>query len=123
MQDPDYKGRLQRIAETRKAVDRVLDENRLDALVYPLQRRLVVPITELNQADRNGILASVTGLPALNIPVGFSTPTADAPIGVPIGMDLLGRAWSETTLLRIGYAFEQVGHFRRPPPSTPPVAR
>jgi Asp-tRNA(Asn)/Glu-tRNA(Gln) amidotransferase A subunit family amidase len=122
MQEPDYKARLQRIADTRKAVDRVFDENRLDALVYPLQRRLVVPVTELNQADRNGILASVTGLPALDIPVGFSAPTADAPVGVPIGMDLLGRAWSEAALLRIGYAFEQAAHVRKPPPSTPALS-
>lgn len=119
LQDPDYKARLQRIAEIRSAVDHVLDENRLDALVYPLQRRLVVPVTELNQADRNGILASVTGLPALNVPVGFSTPTKDAPIGVPIGMDMLGRAWSEGALLRIGYAFEKAAQVRRPPPSAP----
>jgi Asp-tRNA(Asn)/Glu-tRNA(Gln) amidotransferase A subunit family amidase len=122
MQEPDYKARLQRIADTRKAVDRVFDENRLDALVYPLQRRLVVPVTELNQADRNGILASVTGLPALDIPVGFSAPSADAPVGVPIGMDLLGRAWSEAALLRIGYAFEQAAHVRKPPPSTPALS-
>jgi len=121
MADPDYKARLQRIAETRRAVDRVLEDNRLDALVYPLQRRLVVPLTELNQADRNGILASVTGLPALNIPAGFSTPTADAPVGVPVGMDLLGPAWSEPVLLTMGYAFEKAANVRKPPPSTPPL--
>ncbi len=119
MQDPEYKRRLERNARTRAAVDRVMDSNRLDVLVYPLQKRLVVPLTETNQAERNGHLASVTGLPALDIPAGFSSPTADAPLGVPIGMDLLGRAWSEPTLLRIGYAFEQIAKIRRPPASAP----
>ena len=121
--DSDYKARLAAIAETRKAADRVLDDNRLDALVYPLQRRLVVPVTELNQADRNGILASVTGLPALDVPAGFSSPTVDAPLGVPVGMDILGRAWSEPVLLKIGYAFEQVARVRKPTLSAPPLPR
>jgi Asp-tRNA(Asn)/Glu-tRNA(Gln) amidotransferase A subunit family amidase len=117
--DPDYKARLQRIAEVRAATDHVFSENRLDALVYPLQRRLVVPLAELNQADRNGILASVTGLPALDIPAGFSTPTREAPLGVPVGMDLLGPAWSEPMLLQIGYAFEKAANLRKPPAATP----
>jgi Asp-tRNA(Asn)/Glu-tRNA(Gln) amidotransferase A subunit family amidase len=119
MQDPEYQRRLERNARTRQAVETVMDAERLDAIVYPLQKRLVVPIKELNQADRNGHLASVTGLPALDIPAGFSSPTETAPIGVPIGMDFLGRAWSEATLLRIAYAFEQTAKIRKPPLSTP----
>lgn len=117
--NPDYKVRLERNARTREAVLRLMDDERLDAIVYPLQKRLVVPLTELNQADRNGILASVTGLPALDVPAGFSSPTQDAPLGVPVGMDLLGRAWSEAMLLRFGYAFEKAAAVRKPPLSTP----
>jgi amidase len=96
-------------------------EHRLDAVIYPLQQRLVVPITELNQADRNGILASVTGFPAITVPARFSRPTATAPLGVPIGMDILGRPWSEGRLIQIAHGFEEATHFRKPPDSTPPL--
>jgi amidase len=64
----------------------------------------------------------VTGFPAITVPAGFSTPTETAPIGVPVGMDILGRPFSEAKLLSIAYAFEQATQFRRPPQSTPPLA-
>ena len=57
----------------------VIAANRLDALLYPHQRRLVVPLGE-DQAERNGVLSNSTGFPALTFPGGFSPPTADAPI-------------------------------------------
>jgi Asp-tRNA(Asn)/Glu-tRNA(Gln) amidotransferase A subunit family amidase len=122
MAEPDYKLRLERDAQTRALLAKVMDSNHLDAIVYPLQKRLVVPVSEINQADRNGILASVTGYPAITVPAGFSKPTADAPIGVPVGMDILGRPFSEAKLLSIAYGFEQATHVRRPPESTPPLA-
>jgi Asp-tRNA(Asn)/Glu-tRNA(Gln) amidotransferase A subunit family amidase len=122
MAEPDYQLRLGRDAQTRALLAKVMDDNRLDAIVYPLQKRLVVPVSEINQADRNGILASVTGYPAITVPAGFSKRSADAPIGVPVGMDILGRPFSEATLLSIAYGFEQAMHVRRPPESTPPLS-
>jgi amidase len=92
--------------------------HRLDAILYPHQRRLVVPIGEA-QVDRNGVLSNSTGFPAVAFPGGFSTPTVTAPLGVPVGLEILGPEWSEPTLLKIAYAFEQAAHFRRPPQSTP----
>jgi amidase len=121
MEEPDYKERLLRNQRTRQALVSVFAEHRLDALVYPLQKRLVVPLTELNQADRNGILASVTGFPAITVPAGFSQPTATAPLGVPVGMDILGRPWSEGRLIELAYGFEQAVHARKPPTSAPPL--
>lgn len=121
MAEPDYKLRLERDAQTRVLLAKMMDDNRLDAVVYPLQKRLVVPVSEINQADRNGILASVTGYPAITVPAGFSKPTADAPIGVPVGMDILGRPFSEAKLLSIAYGFEQATHVRRAPESAPPL--
>jgi Asp-tRNA(Asn)/Glu-tRNA(Gln) amidotransferase A subunit family amidase len=121
MEDPDYKERLIRNQRSRQELISVMAEHRLDALVYPLQKRLVVPLTELNQADRNGILASVTGFPVITVPAGFSAPSAEAPLGVPIGMDILGRPWSEGRLIQIAYGFEQATHYRKPPGSAPPL--
>ena len=121
LSEADYQVRLDRDAKTRALLDKVMDDNHLDAVVYPLQKRLVVPVTELNQADRNGILASVTGFPAITVPAGFSAPTQSAPLGVPVGMDILGKPWSEAKLLSLAYSFEQATHFRRSPESAPPL--
>jgi amidase len=122
MEEPDYKERLLRNQRTRQALMSVFAEHGLDAIVYPLQRRLVVPLSEPNQADRNGILASVTGFPAITVPAGFSPPTANAPLGVPVGMDILGRPWSEGRLIELAFGFEQALHARKPPPSAPALA-
>jgi Asp-tRNA(Asn)/Glu-tRNA(Gln) amidotransferase A subunit family amidase len=121
LSEPEYKARLDRIASFKKHVASVMDGERLDALVYPLQKRLVVPIGELNQADRNGIVAGLTGYPAIDIPAGFSKSTETAPLGIPVGMDLLGPPWSEGKLLGYAFAFEQATKHRRPPAGTPPL--
>jgi len=123
MNEPEYKDRLLRITKLQQTVLTLMADNRLDALVYPLQKRLVVPVGELNQADRNGILAALTGFPAIDVPGGFSSPTASAPIGVPVGLEFFGRPWSEPTLIKFAYSFEQATKFRRPPLSVPPLPK
>ncbi|MGO9605502.1 MAG: amidase family protein [Candidatus Binataceae bacterium] len=55
------------------------------------------------------VIASITGLPEITVPMGF---TSD---GLPIALSFLGRAWSEPTLIKFAYAFEQATHDRRPP--------
>ena len=95
--------------------------NHLSALVYPYQKRLVVPIGETFQPDRNGILAALTGFPAIVVPAGFSAPTPSAPIGVPVGLEFLARPWEEPALLMLAYGTEQVIHGRKPPHSMPAV--
>jgi amidase len=92
-------------AEHRDRLISIMAEHQLDAVIYPLQQPLVVPLSEPDQADRNGILASVTGFPAITVPTGFSKPTATAPIGVPLGMDILGRPWSEGGPIQIAQGF------------------
>jgi Asp-tRNA(Asn)/Glu-tRNA(Gln) amidotransferase A subunit family amidase len=116
--DAAYRERLQRQEALRQRVLGLMAAHRLDALVYPHQRRLVARIGE-PQAERNGVLASATGFPALVIPAGFSAPDGDAPQGVPVGLEFFGRPFSEPVLLRLGYAAEQALQARRPPGSTP----
>src|ERR1700682_3038990 len=123
LDEPDYKERLLRNQRTRQVLISFFAGHKLDALVYPLQKRLAVPLTELNQADRNGILASVTGFPAITVPAGFSPTTATAPLGVPVGMDILGKPWSEGRLIELAYSFEQEVHVRKPPSSAPALLR
>jgi amidase len=117
----DYKDRRMRMDEVRIEVANLMAKNHLDALVYPHQKCLVLPIGATFQKDRNGIIAALAGFPAIEVPAGFSTPTADAPIGVPVGMELLGRAWAEPELIKLAFGFEQATHLRKPPASTPPV--
>jgi amidase len=119
---PDYKDRRMKMDEIRIGVANLMAKNQLDALVYPHQKCLVLPIGATFQKDRNGVIAALTGFPAIEVPGGFSKPTADAPIGVPVGIEFLGRAWGEPELLRLAYGFEQATHFRKPPVSTPALA-
>lgn len=97
------------------ALQQTFAANRLDAIIYPEQKNLVVKIGSPSQSGRNGILAALTGVPVVTIPVGFSEPSEEAPIGVPIGMEILGRPWEEEKLLGIAYAIEQLTKIRRSP--------
>ena len=105
------------LREQDRLKERLLDimaTHRLDALVFPHQQRLVVKIDE-SQVERNGVLASVTGFPSITIPAGFSVPSATAPLGVPIGIEFLGRPWSERTLIGLAGALEQAMPVRKAP--------
>lgn len=113
----------QRLLARQKLRDRVLEiliENELDALIFPHQQRLVVPIGS-RQIERNGVLASITGFPSIALPAGFSKPDERAPIGVPVGVELVGRPWDEGKLINLAYGMEQAVRCRRPPMSAPPL--
>ena len=118
----DYKDRRMRMDEVRVEVANLMAKNQLDALVYPHQQCLVLPIGATFQKDRNGIIAALAGFPAIEVPAGFSAPTASAPIGVPVGMEILGRAWAEPELIKLAFGFEQATRLRKPPVSTPALA-
>jgi Asp-tRNA(Asn)/Glu-tRNA(Gln) amidotransferase A subunit family amidase len=118
---PEYKDRRIKMEELAIEVDNLMAKNRLDALVYPHQKCLVLPIGATFQKDRNGNIAPAGGFPAIDVPAGFSAPTADAPIGVPVGMELLARPWQEPELLMLAYGFEQANHARKAPQSVPAV--
>jgi amidase len=99
----------------RSAVLATFEGQRIDAMAYPTLRRRPALIGEA-QAGTTCQLSATTGLPAISVPAGFTTD------GLPIGVDLLGGAFAETTLLKLAYAWEQSAHPRRPPFSTPPLA-
>lgn len=114
----EYRKKLLLRTETRTRVMKLMADYRLDALVYPHQQQLVCKAGE-SQQQRNGVLCSVTGFPSIAVPAGFSAPEPDAPLGVPVGMEIIGRPWSEPALLEIAYGFEQASRFRKAPLSTP----
>lgn len=108
----DYRRALVKRQALRAAVTAVLDEYRLDAIVYPTLRRKPVTIGEA-QLGSNCQLSATSGLPALGVPAGF---TDD---GLPVGMDLLGGPFSEARLLSLAYAYELAATPRRAPLMTP----
>ena len=121
LNEPGYKDRRVKIDDLRVRLANLMAKNDVVALVYPHQKRLPVMIGEPIQVERNGILAALAGFHAITVPAGFSSPTAGAPIGVPVGIEFLGQPFSEPQLLRIAYGFEQATHARKPPQSTPPL--
>lgn len=96
---------------------KIMADLELDAIIYPHQQQLVCKIGD-GQKQRNGVLCSITGFPSIAVPAGFA-PSPEAPIGVPVGMEIIGRPFSEPTLIEIAYSFEQASHLRKPPISAP----
>ena len=91
-------------------IDATMDKNNLDAIVAPTGGPAWV--TDLINGDHfsgaSSTPAAVAGYPNINVPAGFSHE-------LPIGISFFGRAWSEPTLIRIAYAFEQATRHRRAP--------
>ena len=119
MNSQDYKNRMLNRDKLRLAVAAKMADLKLDAILYPLQKVLPVPITADDQAERNGTLSNGTGFPAVTFQAGFSAPSASASLGVPVGAELLGLDFTEDRLLAYAYAFEQAAGVRKPPSSTP----
>lgn len=112
--DPAY---LEALAESRRlsraeGIDAVMDEHRLDALIGP--GAFPWPI-DLEDGDPHGGGASLStpaamaGYPAITVPAGYAG-------GLPLGMILVGRAFSEPSLIRIAHAFERAAQIRQRPP-------
>jgi aspartyl-tRNA(Asn)/glutamyl-tRNA(Gln) amidotransferase subunit A len=72
---------------------------------FQLGERLENPL-EMYLSDIYTIPASLAGLPAISVPCGFST------MGLPIGLQLVGRVFEESTVLRAAYAYEQATTWR-----------
>jgi Asp-tRNA(Asn)/Glu-tRNA(Gln) amidotransferase A subunit family amidase len=121
MNSAAYKDVMLNRDKFRLAVAAKMADLDLDAILYPLQKILVVPITADDQAERNGTLSNGTGFPAVTFPAGFSEATATAPVGVPVGGELLGLDYTEDKLLAYAYALEQASGVRKVPASTPPL--
>lgn len=114
--DPAYHTTLDRIHSLTTSLQTTFTTHNLTALIYPEQKNLVVQLGAPSQRGRNGILAALTGHPVVCVPAGFSPPSVEAPAGVPVGMEILGRPWSEDRLLSIARRINELGAVRRMPP-------
>lgn len=93
-----------------QGLDRVLEAQRLDALVAPTGGPAWV--TDLINGDHFGggssTLSAVAGYPAITVPAGQV-------FGLPVGLTFMGAAWSEGALIKLAYAFEQTIQARKAP--------
>jgi amidase len=110
----EYKNRIMKRNWLRNFVMNIFAKYQLDTIVYPHQKRLVVKIGE-SQRERNGVLGSVTGFPSCVLPAGFTKPSDTAPIGIPVGMEMICKEWDEPLLFELAYSFEQATKFRKAP--------
>ncbi len=103
--------------EVRAAVTKTMDALKLDAYVYPTWSNPPRLIGDLNtpHGDNSQFFSPTTGFPSIQVPMGHTRGL------LPAGITFFGRAWSESTLIRLAYAYEQATRHRRPPPSTPPL--
>jgi amidase len=94
-----------------QGIDATIAKFKLDALVAPTQGP--AGLIDLVNGDPGGggsftAPAAVAGYPHVTVPMGFAR-------GLPVGLSFVGRAWSESTLLKLAYAFEQAAPARKKP--------
>ena len=97
-----------------EGIDVVMDKHKLDAIFAPTGGPAWT--TDLVNGDHfsggSSTPAAVAGYPAITLPAGYIR-------GLPVGLTLFGRAWSEPTLIKLAYSFEQARKLRTPPKFLP----
>ncbi len=115
---PECKADAQYRQQVRDAVTRTMDAQKLDAWVYPTWSNPPRLIGDLNTpgGDNSQFFSPTTGFPSIQVPMGYTRGGR-----LPAGITFFGRAWSEPTLIKLAFAYEQATQHRRAPESTPPL--
>ncbi|MGA8761744.1 MAG: amidase [Candidatus Sulfotelmatobacter sp.] len=99
-----------------EGIDALMSKFQLDAIVAPTGGPAW--LTDLVNGDHvaggSSNAAAVAGYPNINVTAGFIS-------GLPVGISFFGRAWSEPTLIKLAYAFEQMTNARQSPRFLPTV--
>ncbi len=96
----------------RNAIEKQMDSLQVDAIIYPTWNNKPAHISSFEEeylGDSNQVIAPHTGQPAFTVPMGFSSE------GLPAGLQFLGRMYSEPTLIKLSYGYEQGTKHRKPP--------
>jgi amidase len=111
-ESPGCRSREEFREKLRAGVLTLMDAARLDALLYPTWSNPPRLIGDLNTpgGDNSQLFAPSTGFPAISVPMGYTRGGT-----LPAGLQFFGRAWSEATLIRLAYAYEEGTRHRRPP--------
>ena len=118
--DPKYLEALEenhRLAR-QEGIDAVMDQFKLDALVMPTNGPswCIDLINGDLVSGGSSQPAALAGYPAISVPAGFARDL------LPVGITFMGRAFSEPTLIKLAYAFEQATRVRRSPQYLPTIA-
>jgi amidase len=112
LSDPAYQKALEkcRTLSREKGIDATMDKYKLDALVAPTGSPAWPTDLVNGDHDAGGSSgpAAIAGYPHVTVPAGYV-------FGLPVGLSFFGRAWSEPTLIKLAYAFEQATNFRKLP--------
>lgn len=111
--DKAYLARLKNRLTIRQLIVDVMDKYQVEALVHPFKSVSAPPIGTGDRGIRDNPISAITGLPAIVVPAGVNEE------GLPISLELLGRPFSEPTLIRLAYAYEQASRKRVAPKTTP----
>jgi amidase len=120
LDDPAYRKAVATIQRMARAdgIDAVMDRHKLDALVAPTTAPawLIDHVRgdRFDGGDSAGT-AAIAGYPDITVPMGLVA-------GLPVGISFFGRAWSEPTLLKVAYAYEQATKRREAPAFRPTLA-
>lgn len=97
-----------------EGIDAVMDKLKLDALVAPTAGPpwLIDLVAGDHDTGGSSSPAAIAGYPDVTVPAGFD-------FGLPLGISFFGRAWSEPTLIKLAYGFEQATRVRKPPALLP----
>ncbi len=103
--------------ELLNAVLSAMDENNIDAMIYPSWNNPPRKIGDLDSPHGNNSpqIAPHTGQPALTVPMGYTHG------GLPAGLQFLGRPYGEPDLIRFAFAYEQATKHRKPPKGFQPI--
>lgn len=116
--EPAYKAALAkcRLLSRTKGIDAVMKKHQLDALVAPTGNP-AWPIDLVNGDHFTGSVttpAAVAGYPHVTVPAGYDH-------GLPVGLSFFGLGWSEPTLIKLAYSYEQATRHRRAPTFLPTI--
>jgi len=105
-----------RLART-SGLDAVLAKHKLDAIVAPTGNPAwpTDPVNGDHFTGSSSTPAAVAGYPSVSVPMGYAW-------GLPVNLSFFGAAWSEPTLIRLAYAFEQITMHRKAPKFLPTLA-
>ena len=114
--DPEYQKALKkcRTLSREKGIDATMEKYNLDALVAPTGAPAWPTDLVNGDHDTGGSSspAAIAGYPHVTVPAGYV-------FGLPVGISFFGRAWSEPTLIKLAYSFEQATNLRKPPKFLP----
>jgi amidase len=99
-----------RLYAGKEGIDAVMEEHRLDALIAPTNGPAwcIDWVNGDHSSGGSASTAAISGYPSITLPMGFVH-------GLPAGISIFGKAWSEPVLLKIAYAFEQATMHRKAP--------